>query len=96
MSIIEILQFCNSKYSEKNQVNEKQEYSPKIICALLSNDHKNKFPHYHLCTVLASISVSDKNIEYAKSNSKSIRLRVKSLKTSNYLVNGNQTSVYLK
>ena len=60
------------------------------IHVLLSKDQKNKFPHYFYCTVLVSISLSDKNIKYSKSNSKSIRLRVTLLKNSNFLLNGNQ------
>ena len=40
--------------------------------------------------MLASINLSDKNIKYSKSNSKSIRFRIKLLKNSNFLLNFNQ------
>ena len=63
----------------------------KRIHALLSKDQRNKFPH---CFFMDSaISFSDENIEYSKSISNNVQLRVKSLKNSNFLLNRSQTSI---
>ena len=73
---------------------ENNNFLVKAIRALLSKDQNNKLSHFLLYTVLVSISILDENIKYSKSNTKNIGLRVKSLRTSKLLVNGNQTSVY--
>ena len=77
VNIIQILQFYNSKYSDKNQVTEKQEFSPKKdLCFTLKRPNK-QVPTLFSCTVVVSISLSDENIKYSKINSKSIWLRAK-------------------
>ena len=53
-------------------------------------------PHYFLCTVLVFISLPDDNIKYSKSTTKNVQLRVKSLKNSNPLLNGNQLIIVKK
>ena len=46
MKIIEIFPFYNSKYSDKNQVTGKQEFSPKKDSCITLKRPKNTLPHF--------------------------------------------------
>ena len=63
VKFIEILQFYQPKYSNKNQITEKQVFATKRIHTLLLNDQKNNFPQEILVIVMVSISLSDENIK---------------------------------
>ena len=56
-------QFYQLKYSNKNQITEKQVFCTKRIYVLLSKDQKNKFSHYISKIVVVSISLLDENIK---------------------------------
>ena len=63
VQFIEILQFHQSKYSNKGEINQKQVFCTKSIHVLLLKDQSNKFSHYILGLVVVSISLSDENIK---------------------------------
>ena len=56
-------QLYQLKYSNKNQINLKQNFSTESIHALLSKDQKNKFPRYIVGIAMVSISLLDENIK---------------------------------
>ena len=81
------IQIYQTKFSNKNQVAEKQEFSPEKIHSLLSKDEK-KISYELLWIVTVS--------KYSKFNYKIILLRVRSSKNNNFLLNVNQASIEIK